>query len=128
MRVFKGKQFAHWAKDERIQDDTLCKAAQEIIDGKVEAALGKYLYKKRVPKQGMGKSGGYRVIVAYKKPDSERIFFIDAFSKNEKGNLSSKEEAALSKVADAYISASEIIISQLKKKGAIFEICGGEQP
>ncbi len=120
-----GKRFAHWAKDERIEDDILCKAAKDVIEGRVEADLGKSLFKKRIKKEGMGKSGGYRVIVAYKKPNSSRIFFLSSFAKNEKGTLHPKEQDALSKVAKAYVNASDKLVNELKNKGSIIEICGG---
>lgn len=126
MRVFMGKHFAHWAKDERIENNTFCEAAKEIIAGQVEADLGKNLYKKRVKKEGMGKRGGYRVIVAYKKPNSNRIFFISSFAKNEQGTLKPKEQDALSKVAKSYVDASDSLVDELKAKGSIIEICGGK--
>jgi hypothetical protein len=95
MRVFKNKWFNRWARDEKISDAALRKAAEEIVSGKVEADLGGGLFKKRMAKAGTGKSGGYRTIVGYKKPNSERIIFLYAFSKNERANISDKEEAAL---------------------------------
>lgn len=71
MRAFKNKWFNKWARDEDIRDDTLWKAAEDIVAGRVEADLGKCLYKKRVARKGQGKSGGYRLIVAYKRPNSD---------------------------------------------------------
>lgn len=122
MRIFKNKWFNHWTRDEKISDDVLHKAATEIVSGKVEAALGGSLFKKRIAKAGAGKSGGYRTIVGYKRPNSERIIFLYAFAKNEKANISGKEEAALSIVAEAFISATDKQISELLKKGSIREV------
>jgi hypothetical protein len=48
MRVFKNKWFNHWARKEDISDAVLLDAAEEIAAGKVEAALGGCLFKKRL--------------------------------------------------------------------------------
>ena len=58
----------------------------------------------------------------YKRKNSERIIFLYAFAKNERTNISDKEEAALSLVAEAFISATDKQISELLKKGAIWEV------
>ena len=122
MRVFKNRWFNHWARDEKIPDAVLHRAADEIVSGKVEAALGGGLFKKRIARAGAGKSGGYRTIVGYKRPNSERIIFLYAFAKNERANISEKEEAALSMVAEAFVSATDKQVSELLKKGAIWEV------
>lgn len=122
MRAFKNKWFTRWARDEGIQDGVLWKSAEEIISGRVEADLGKCLYKKRIAKRGQGKSGSYRLIVAYKKPNSSRIFFISAFDKGDKSNLTPKEKEAYSKVAAMYVELSDDIIEQLKQIHELFEI------
>jgi len=124
MRAFKNKWFNKWARDEDIRDDTLWKAAEEIVAGRVEADLGKCLYKKRVARKGQGKSGGYRLIVAYKRPNSDRLFFISAFGKNEKANLKPVEQEAFGIVASKYIEATDQTIDILKKLNELFEIEG----
>lgn len=95
MRVFKNKWFHRWAHREGITDFVLLRAADEILDGKVEADLGGGLFKKRLARAGEGKRGGYRTIVGYKRPKSDRIVFLYAFAKNSRGNISGQEEAAL---------------------------------
>jgi hypothetical protein len=122
MRVFKNKWFNRWARNEKISDATLLKAAETIISGHVEADLGASLFKKRIAKAGTGKSGGYRTIVGYKKPNSERIIFLYAFSKNERANISHKEEAALSMAAEVFISATDQQVSELLKRGSVWEV------
>jgi hypothetical protein len=122
MRVFQNKWFNKWARGEGILSATLWRAAEEIVTGVVEADLGKNLYKKRIARPGQGKRGGYRLIVAYKKPHSDRIFYISAFEKSEKPNLKPNEQEALSKVALKYIEAADTIIDGLKKIGELFEL------
>ena len=50
-------------------------AAAEIVAGQVDADLGGGLFKKRLARQGGGKRSGYRVLIGYKKPKTERIVF-----------------------------------------------------
>ena len=84
MRVFKNKWFNHWASKEGISDAVLHNAAEEVASGKIDADIGGCLFKKRLPRAGAGKRGGYRVVVGYKRPNTERIVFLYAFAKNDK--------------------------------------------
>jgi hypothetical protein len=122
MRVFKNKWFNHWARKEKIPDAVLLEAAEDIAAGKVEADLGGCLFKKRLPRPGSGKSGSYRVLVGYKRPDTARIIFLYAFAKGDKANISAKEEAALSLVAEAFISTTERQVQELLAAGSIWEV------
>lgn len=69
MRVFKTKAFNGWAKDEGLSDTALCTAISEMDQGLVNATLGGSVYKKRVPIEGQGKSGGLRTLIAFKQGD-----------------------------------------------------------
>lgn len=122
VRVFKNKWFSHWARKEGISDAVLLSAAKEVTEGKVEAELGGCLLKKRLPRAGTGKRGGYRVIVGYKRPDAERIVFLYAFAKNDKSSISSREEAALSLAAESFISTSDKQVHELLLLGSIREV------
>jgi len=65
-------------------------------------SLGGGLRKVRIPRDGSGKSGGFRTIYVfggYHMP----IFLITVFAKNEKANLSTKEQA------DAVALSKEIV-------------------
>jgi len=122
MRVFKNKWFNRWARSEDIADAILLDAAADIAAEKVEADLGGCLFKKRLPRRGGGKRGGYRIIVGYRRPNTERIIFLYAFAKNEKTNISAREEAALSLVAESFVSATDEHIQELLAAGSIWEI------
>jgi len=111
-----------WARDEDIPDSVLCEAAKDVTAEKVEADLGGCLFKKRLPRPGAGKSGGYRVVVGYKKPNTARIIFLYAFAKNNKANMSAKEEAALSFVAESFVSATDKQLQKLLTSNAIKEV------
>jgi len=122
MKVFKNKWFNHWAGKEGISDTDLLNAATEVTAGKVEADLGGCLFKKRLPRSGGGKRGAYRVIVGYKKPNAEKVIFLYAFTKSDKANLSAREEAALSLVAESFVSTTEKQVQELIAAGSIWEV------
>jgi hypothetical protein len=122
MRVFAGNRFHRWAKDERIDEEILCRAANEVAEGRVEADLGGYLFKKRLAGKGAGKSGGYRTIVGYRKKDSDRLVFLYGFAKNERSNITDRETEALSVAATGLIHATDGQIADLIARGRIFEL------
>ena len=122
MRVFKNRWFARWARTEDVLDSVLVQVAAEMVAGQVEADLGGGLFKKRLPREGSGKRGGYRVLIGYKKPNVERIVFLYAFAKNARANISDKEVEALSLVAGAFVSATDAQVSLLLKEGSIVEV------
>jgi hypothetical protein len=126
VRVFKNKWFNRWARRENISDFVLFEAAEEILIGKVEADLGGGLFKKRLSRTGGGKRGGYRTIVGYVRPNSDRIIFLYAFAKSEKANISGKEEAALGIVAEAFVTATDKQVDQLLSEGSIWEVQNNE--
>jgi len=120
VRIFKNKWFNNWARKEKISDEILIETTNEIETGKVDANLGSFSFKKRLPKSGSGKSGGYRVLVAYKK--GNQIFFLYAFAKNQRANISDKEKAALKLIAKSLMVATEKQLQALIKKGSICEV------
>jgi hypothetical protein len=122
MRLFKNKWFARWARVEDISDSVLLQAAAEIVAGQVEADLGGYLFKKRLAREGSGKRGSYRVLLGYQRPNAERIIFLYAFAKSAKADISDKEKEALSLVAEAFISATDVQVALLLKNGSIVEV------
>ena len=69
MRIFKTRLFHRWAADEKLSDETLKQAVDEISNGLVDANLGGSVYKKRVAIQGRGKSGGVRTLIAFRVED-----------------------------------------------------------
>jgi hypothetical protein len=100
----------------------LRRAAAEVVAGQVEADLGSCLFKKRLARQGSGKRGGYRVVIGYKKLNSNRIVFLYAFAKNVRAHISDKEREALSLVAEAFVSATDAQVTVLLKEGSIVEV------
>lgn len=97
MPIYKSRWFAKWAKKEKLSDDALCKAVAEMIAGLIDADLGQGVLKKRVAKQGKGKSGGYRTLIITNRGD--RWIFVYGLLKNERGNFTITEEKAWKRLA-----------------------------
>ncbi|MBA2649640.1 MAG: type II toxin-antitoxin system RelE/ParE family toxin [Legionella sp.] len=97
MRIFKTKLFSKWAKPQNINDDSLKKAIDELCQGNSDGDLGGYVYKKRLAREGQGKSGSYRTIVAFKIDD--KAFFVYGFAKSDKASLDAKELKAFKQLA-----------------------------
>ncbi len=120
MRIFKTKGFARFTLKESIADETLRDVIKQLELGKYDVDLGAGLYKQRIPRQGSGKSGGYRVIICFKHED--RSFFLYAFTKSDKANISAKEKADLKKLAKIYLSMTDSELTRLIQSGIIEEI------
>ncbi len=58
--------------------------------GLIYAELGDGLCKQQVARQGQGKRGGHRTLIAFKKDD--RSVFVFGFSKNERDNINEQDE------------------------------------
>lgn len=78
-----------------IMTDTERDAAISWIASNPEKGvpLGGGLRKVRIPREGGGKSGGFRTIYVFGGRHMP-IFLITVFAKNEKANLSPREQAA----------------------------------
>ena len=89
--------------------------------GLIDAELGGFVVKKRVPMPGRGKSGSTRTLVATNK--GTRWFFMYGFEKNERANISDSELEALKKIAADLLGRSSIELDSLLRTEAIQEIC-----
>jgi hypothetical protein len=121
MRIFKTKQFTRLAEKAGITDPELITAAGEVNRGEYEADLGGGVYKKRIARTGAGKSGGYRVILFFRK--DERLFFAYVFAKSDRANINEKEKRAFKKTAGAYLDVyTDEVLRALIQAGSIEEI------
>jgi hypothetical protein len=66
VRVFLTKEFARFARKERIEPTVLHEALQRAGHGLADADLGGGLIKQRVARPGQGRSRSYRTIIAYR--------------------------------------------------------------
>lgn len=118
--MFKDLGFADWADDEEVTDEMLCASAAEIDSGLIDARLGGFLLKKRVAAPGRGKSRSYRTIVAWKQ--GERLFYLHGFAKKEKDNITQKEKAALTRLAEVYMGYDDAALANILADGDLLEI------
>ena len=120
MRIFKIKGFVRFQRKERITDADLIKAIQAVEQGLIDADLGGGLIKQRIARRGQGKSGGYRVIIAYRQ--SNRVVFLFGFAKKDKDNLDFDELAVLRRGAARWLSADDEEIKVAEKLTELMEI------
>lgn len=111
-----------WLKNEKVvKTPDLLAAAKELINGKFDANLGGGLYKKRISNSSnKGKSGGSRLLIAYKKRG--HIFFMYAFNKNDSENISAKEKLVLKERAKIYFSMTDKELEKAIKAKVFVEI------
>ncbi len=89
MRVFATKAFARFSSRLRISDASLIGAVERAGRGLVDADLGGGVIKQRVARQGKGRSGGYRTLIAFRIDDA--AVFLFGFAKNERENIDARE-------------------------------------
>lgn len=109
-----------WQKKEKISDEVLCTAINEVNSGLVDANLGGNLFKKRVAKPGIGKHGSYRTIIASKFNDI--WFYMFGFSKNEKDNITEREKIAFIEVAEHLLNLSAAERKNLVLENKLYEV------
>lgn len=126
MRVFVQKQFDRWAADSGLTETVLMQAAIEAFAGQVDGDLGGFLFKKLIARAGGGKSVGFRTILCFRKANSDRIFFLHGFPKNDKGNISVREEKNLKLVAKFLVDVSDARLVALEEYGEMRELKGVE--
>lgn len=89
MRTYVPPAFAKDAKKADVSDDDLREAIARAERGLIDGSLDGHLIKQRIPREGQGRSGGFRSIIAYKR--GELAIFLYLFPKNAKSNLTKKE-------------------------------------
>jgi hypothetical protein len=124
VRILKTKTFARWSRKERIRDSLLAAAVDEMRRGLFDAQLGGGLFKKRVPRPGGGKSGGYRTLLAMELIG--RCVFLYGFAKSERDDIDDDELSKLKSLARAFLSMDEDTIGRLLKTGELLEVKDGE--
>lgn len=118
--MFVTKWFDRWSRKESIPDKALCKAVDEMNRGLVDAEPGGQVVKKRVAAPGMGKSGSYRTLVAFKV--NERAYFVYGFAKNIRANIKDNEERALKLLAKKMLGFDAVAIGNALTAGELREV------
>jgi len=117
------KWFVRYARRERIGDRSLC-AIERAEHGIVDADLGGGVIKQRVARTGQGRSGGYRLLIAYRF--GARSVFLYGFAKNERENIEEDELATLSEIAAGWLEADDKGLKKAIEKGILQEVRYGE--
>jgi hypothetical protein len=125
VRIFKTKWVARFIRRERIHDAGLKEAIERAERGIVDADLGGGLIKQRVARPGQGRSGGFRMIVAYRT--EQRAFFVYGFAKNERENIEDSELQTLRDIAAELLSHDETALDDAVSMGNLQEIKNGEK-
>ncbi len=120
MRVYKTKWFARFARRERISDSSLCDAVQRAERGLVDAALGGGVIKQRVARPGQGRSGGYRVLIAYRH--DVKAVFLYGFAKSERDNVEDDELDTARDIAKGWLEADARQFARAIAEGLIQEV------
>ena len=124
MQVYKTRGFARFARRERIKDDKLCEAVARAERGLIDADLGGGIIKQRLPRQGLGRSGGFRVIVFYRT--STRTVFVDGFAKSDQDNIDDNDLRLFRDLAADYLAYMPAEVTALLKAGEWIEVgCDG---
>ena len=105
MRLFKTKWFMRYARQENLVDHSLCDAIERAERGLVDADLGGGIIKQRVARTGQGRSGGYRLLIAYRS--GKRAVFLYGFAKSERDNIEADELETLKEIGAAWLEAKK---------------------
>lgn len=120
MMILKLRSFHRWAKREGVSDASLKKAVHEMIRGLVDVDLGGGLFKKRVAREGKGKRGGFRAMLAFRRDD--RSIFILGYPKNAKDNIGDDELLVLKKLSRELLGTTDAEINKRILVGELIEV------
>ncbi|EAA1960297.1 type II toxin-antitoxin system RelE/ParE family toxin [Escherichia coli] len=120
MRIFKNAWFERFARKNKISDQSLREIVKQADNGLISANLGNGVIKQRLPRVGGGKSGGYRTIIFYRV--GMRAFFVYAYAKNERENITATEESTFRKAAPHVLNLTDEQLAQLILQGQFTEV------
>lgn len=120
MQVFKTRWFARFARREGITNRSLREAIGRAESGLIDADLGGGLIKQRVARRGQGRSGGYRVVVAYRI--RHRAVFLLGFAKSEQENIEPNQLLVAQKLAAKWLSANAGQLAQAVRENELQEV------
>jgi hypothetical protein len=125
VRIFKTKWLVRFARRQRIGDRSLIEAIARAGRGLIDADLGGGLIKQRVARPGQGRSGGHRMLIAYRAGD--RAVFLYGFAKNERENIAPDELLTLREIGAAWLEAAPRRIDRALAEKTLEEVTDGEE-
>ena len=120
MRTSKTKAFARFADREGMEDAALREAVRRAGKGLIDADLSGGVIKQRIARKGGGRSGGFRLIVLFRR--GELAFFVYGFAKSDRENLRRDELKAFRTLADAMLKLDEVGLQAALANGTIIEV------
>ena len=123
-QVFVTKPFARWMRKSQVTHLDILGAAEEMVQGLIDANLGGHLVKKRVALRGRGKSAGARTIVATKF--EQRWIFLFGFEKNERSNIDASELKVMQELAATLLDLDQQAIAMAVGAGQLVQLQGSE--
>jgi len=124
MKKLKTKWFNKWVKKQKLSNEKLRLAIEDMQNNLSSANLGGGLYKVRISSTGSGKSSSFRTIVVYKKDD--RAVLVYGFMKKEQENLSATELKSFKTLSKDILALSDEALESAIEKGVFIEIIGEE--
>ena len=125
MHVYLTRSFERDAKRDGISDQDCQEAIRKAERNLIDADLGGGLIKQRVARKGQGRSGGYRMMIAYRAKD--RAVFFYGFSKSDRENLSQNELLTARKIAADFLAADADGLARAIEEDEIAEVTNDEE-
>jgi len=120
VKIYKLKAFARFARSEDIADTSLADAIERAEKGLIDADLGGGLIKQRVARKGQGKSGGYRMMIAFRSANFSVFLF--GFAKSDEANIDEKQLAYLRRETAIWLAADVTRIEASVEQGLLIEV------
>jgi len=98
----------------------LREAVSRVERGLIDGDLGGSIIKQRVARAGQGRSGGYRVLIAFRP--AHRAVFIVGFAKSGRANISEDELETAKKIGALWLGATPAEIDRAIDEGKLVEV------
>jgi len=125
MQVFVTKWVSRFVRREGIGLGSLVEAVARAERGLIDADLGGGLIKQRIARQGKGRSGGYRTLIAYRRGD--RAVFVYGFAKSENENVEPDQLRTAQRVAQRVLGLDKKGLEYAERQGEIEEVPDGRE-
>jgi len=119
-RIFVTRAFVRQNKKIGLTNAALCKAVSEIAAGLNNGNLGNGIFKKRIALDGRGKRGSVRTLIATRV--GSYWFYLFAYKKNDRADISPQEYEALMNLADDLYALDESGLAKALSAGAMMEV------
>ena len=118
LQIYKTKVFRRFQRKEGLKDAALCEAVERAAGGSIDADLGRGLIKQRVAREGGGRRGGLRTIIAYRA--GTRAVFIFGFAKSRRDSIPADDERDLADYGARLLGLSTKGIEDMIEDGELW--------